>query len=308
MAERLGLGIIPGVGWRAKDIQAIAREAEDAGFDGIFAAEVNNDVMATAQLIGAATRRVAVGTWIANIYLRHPYVCAQGAALIADATEGRFILGLGVSHPPVNTALGVDMGDPPAALRRYVTAVRSWLKGEGPATHLPQRPTPQPVPIYVAAVTSRTVEMAGELADGFMPFLWSAARVEQSKAWLQRGRAKAKGLGKVDIAVGIPTYIGDDVKQLREVARGNLAVFTGFPFFQRLFRASGFGPEADQMEKGGGGAALSDRLLDAVCLLGPLSRCREQLAAFRAAGTDLPILMPSVDVDGARALVKAFLR
>jgi alkanesulfonate monooxygenase SsuD/methylene tetrahydromethanopterin reductase-like flavin-dependent oxidoreductase (luciferase family) len=159
MAERLGLGIIPGVGWRAEDIHAITREAEDAGFDGIFAA----------------------------------------------ATEGRFILGLGVSHPPVNKALGVDMGDPPAALRRYVTGVRSWLKGEGPATHLPQRPPPQPVPIYVAAVTSRTVELAGELADGFMPFLWSAARVEQSKAWLQRGRAKAKGLGKVDITLeGFP--------------------------------------------------------------------------------------------------------
>jgi len=119
---------------------------------------------------------------------------------------------------------------------------------------------------------------------------------------------KATGLGKVDITVGIPTYVGDDVKQQREVARGNLAVFTGFPFFQRLFRPSGFGPEADRMEKGGGGAALSDRLLDAVCLLGPLARCREQLAAFRAAGTDLPILMPSVDVDGARALIKAFRR
>src|SRR5262249_40828621 len=154
----------------------------------------------TAQLIGAATRRVVVGTWIANIYLRHPYVCAQGAALIADATEGRFILGLGVSHPPVNKALGVDMGDVPAALRRYVTAVRSWPNGEGPAPHLPQRPTPQPVPLYVAAVTSRTVELAGELADGFMPFLWSAARVQQSKTWLLRGRAMAKGLGKVDIA------------------------------------------------------------------------------------------------------------
>ena len=164
------------------------------------------------------------------------------------------------------------------------------------------------MPIYVAAITSRTVELAGELADGFMPFLWSAARVEQSKAWLQRGRAKGKGRGKVDIAVGIPTYIGDDVNQQREVARGNLAVFTGFPFFQQLFRASGFGPEADQIEKGDGGAALSDRLLDAVCLLGPLTRCREQLAAFRAAGTDLPILMPSVDVDGARALIKAFRR
>src|SRR5262245_3972768 len=234
MAERLGLGILPGVVRGAKHIQAGPREHEDAGSDAIFAAEVNNDVMATAQLIGTATRRVTVGTWIANIYLRHPYVCAQGAALIADATDGRFILGLGVSHPPVNKALSVDMGDPPAALRRYVTAVRGWLKGEGPATHLPQRPTPQTVPIYVAAVTSRTVELAGELADGFMPFLWSAARVEQSKAWLQRGRAKAGGLGKVDISVGIPTYIGDDVKQQREVARGNLAVFTGFPFFQRL--------------------------------------------------------------------------
>jgi alkanesulfonate monooxygenase SsuD/methylene tetrahydromethanopterin reductase-like flavin-dependent oxidoreductase (luciferase family) len=308
MAERLALGIIPGVGWRAREIQTIAREAEDAGFDAIFAAEVNNDVMATAQLMGAATRRITVGTWVANIYLRHSYVCAQGASLIADATEGRFILGLGVSHPPVNKALAIDMGDPPAALRRYVTAVRSWLKGEGPATHLPQRPTPHPVPIYVAAITSRTVELASELADGFMPFLWSAARVEQSKAWIARGRAKAQGLGKLDVTVGIPTYLGDDVKQMRELARGNLAVFTTFPFFQRLFRASGFGPEADQMEKGGGGAALSDRLLDAVCLLGPLARCREQLAAFRAAGTDLPILMPSVDVDGARALIRAFAR
>ena len=308
MAERLGLGIIPGVGWRARDIDAVAREAEDAGLDGIFAAEVNNDVMATAQLMGAATRRITVGTWIVNIYLRHPYVCAQGAQLIADATDGRFILGLGVSHPPVNKALGIDMGEPPAALRRYVTAVRSWLEGKGPVTHLPQRPAPRPVPLYVAAVTSRTVELAAELADGFMPFLWSAARVAQSKQWTERGRAKAQGLGKLDVAVGIPTYVGDDVMQLREVARGNLGVFTTFPFFQRLFRASGFGPEADQMEKGAGGAALSDRILDAVCLTGPMARCREQLAAFRSAGVDLPILVAPIGVDGARAVIKAFRR
>src|SRR5262245_11016447 len=156
MADRLGLAVIPGAGWSASDVQTIAREAEDAGLDAIFATEVNNDVMATAQLMGASTRRIAVGTWIANIYLRHSYVCAQGAALIADATGGRFLLGLGVSHPPVNNALSVNMGDPPAVLRRYVTDVRKWLKGEGPATHLPQRPSPKPVPVYVAAVTSRT--------------------------------------------------------------------------------------------------------------------------------------------------------
>ena len=66
--------------------------------------------------------------------------------------------------------------------------------------------------------------------------------------------------------------------------------------------------EATEMEKGGGGAALSDRLLDAVCLLGPLARCREQLAVFRKAGVDLPILVPPIGLDGARAVIRAFRR
>jgi alkanesulfonate monooxygenase SsuD/methylene tetrahydromethanopterin reductase-like flavin-dependent oxidoreductase (luciferase family) len=308
MAERLGLAVIPGVGWRANEIQTIAREAEDAGFDAIFATEVNNDVMATAQLMGTATRRIQVGTWIANIYLRHSYACAQGAALIADATDGRFVLGLGVSHPPVNKALGIEMGDAPSVLRRYVTSVRSWLKGEGPATHLPQRPTARPVPLYVAAVTSRTVELAGELADGIMPFLWSAERVKKSKVWVDRGRAKASGLGKVDVTLGLPTFVGDDLKGMREAARANLGLYTTFPFFQRLFRASGFAAEAEEMEKGGGGAALSDRILDAVCLTGPMARCREQLAAFRSAGVDLPILVAPIGVDATRGVIKAFRR
>src|SRR2546422_487262 len=86
MAERLALAVIPGVGWSANEVRTIARGAEEAGFDAIFAAEVNNDVMATAQLMGAATSRITVGTWIANIYLRHSYACAQGAALIAAAS------------------------------------------------------------------------------------------------------------------------------------------------------------------------------------------------------------------------------
>jgi 5,10-methylenetetrahydromethanopterin reductase len=308
MAERLGLAVIPGVGWRASEIQAIAREAEEAGFDAIFAAEVNNDVMATAQLMGAATRQILVGTWIANIYVRHSYVCAQGAALIADATDGRFVLGLGVSHPPVNQALGIDMGDAPSVLRRYVTAVRNWLKGDGPATHLPQRPTARAVPLYVAAVTSGTVELASELADGIMPFLWSADRVKKSKAWIDRGRSKSSGLGKLDVTLGLPTFIGNDLNAMREAARANLGLYTTFPFFQRLFRASGFESEADQMEKGIGGSSLSDRILDAVCLTGSLTRCNEQLAAFRSAGVDLPILVAPIGVEGARGVIKAYRR
>jgi len=104
--RRLALCILPETRWSAHEIQTVAREAEEAGFDAIFTNEGGNDALATAQLMGAATQRILVGTYIINIYLRHPYVCAQGAALIADATGGRFVLGLGVSHQPVNEALG----------------------------------------------------------------------------------------------------------------------------------------------------------------------------------------------------------
>jgi probable F420-dependent oxidoreductase len=308
MAERLALAVIPGVGWRAAETQAIAREAEAAGFDAIVAAEVNNDVMATAQLMGAATRRIQVGTWIANIYLRHPYTCAQGAALIADATGGRFILGLGVSHQPINQALGISMPHPLRTLRQYVTAVRSWLRGEGPATHLPQRPSPQPVPLYMAALGQQAVALGGELADGIMPLFWSAERVAQSQAWLARGRARAPELDPLDLTLGIPTFVGDDLAALRALARQNLVLYTALPFFQRLFREMGFADEAALMERGEGMAGLSDRLLDAICLIGPKDRCQEQLAAFRAAGVDLPILYPPIGVDGARHVLETFRR
>ena len=308
MAERLALAMLPGVGWSAREIQTIARETEDAGFEVIFSTEVNNDALATAQLLGAATQRIKVGTWVANIYLRHPYVCAQGAALIADVTEGRFILGLGVSHQPVNQVLAIDMSHPPIVLRRYVTAVRAGLRGEGPATHLPQRPAPYTVPLYVAALTSPVVALGGELADGIMPFLWPAARVKQSQAWVARGRAKAPTLGPLTITLGLPTFLGDDLEALRAAARQNLGLFTTFPFFQRLFRASGFTAEAAQMAQGAGPATLSDRLLDAVCLMGPTARCSEQLADFRAAGVDLPILLPPAGIEAAREVIQAFRR
>jgi alkanesulfonate monooxygenase SsuD/methylene tetrahydromethanopterin reductase-like flavin-dependent oxidoreductase (luciferase family) len=306
--ERLGLAVIPGAGWSACDIQEVAREAEAAGFDAIFSAEVNNDVLATAQLMGSATRDIQVGTWVANIYLRHSYACAQGAALIADATGGRFVLGLGVSHHPVNGALQIDMSKAPDDVRRYAREVQAWLRGDGPATHLPQRPASVKVPVYLAAVTSRTVERAAELADGIMPIFWSPSRVKQSKAWTDRGRAKAPQLGPLDVTLGIPTFVGDDIEALRQVARQNLVLFTFYPFFQRLFRASGFTTEADQMEQGAGAASLSDNLLDAICLIGTVQRCEERLAEFRAAGVDLPLLMPPIGVAGARAVIEAFSR
>jgi alkanesulfonate monooxygenase SsuD/methylene tetrahydromethanopterin reductase-like flavin-dependent oxidoreductase (luciferase family) len=164
------------------------------------------------------------------------------------------------------------------------------------------------VPVYVSALTSNIVAMASELADGIMPLFWSADRVEQSQAWVRRGRSKAPGLAPLEVALAIPTFVDDDLAASYEAARQNLALFTTFPFFQRLFRASGFAEEADQMEQGGGPASLTDRVLDAVCLIGPLERCQERLDAFRAAGVTFPILMAPIGVAGARGVIEAFRR
>jgi alkanesulfonate monooxygenase SsuD/methylene tetrahydromethanopterin reductase-like flavin-dependent oxidoreductase (luciferase family) len=305
-SERLALTVIPGAGWHAADIRLVAREAEQAGFEAMFSTEVNSDTMATAQVMGDATERLTVGTWVANVYLRHSYLCAKGAELIADDTGGRFVLGLGVSHRPVNDALGIDMTNAPHDVVAYARAVRDWLHGHGPATHLPQQPASHRVPIHLAALGFTAVERAAEVADGLMPTMWSPERVVKSAEYIARGRDRAPDGGRIELTLGLPTFLGEDLDGLRAAARGNLALYTGFPFFRAMWRESGFVDEADAMDRGEGASALSDALLDSFCLIGPLSRCRERLAEYRSVGVDLPILMPAIGPAAALDVVRAF--
>ena len=305
--EPIGVALIPGAGWRAADVREVARAAEDAGFAAVLSAEVNSDTLTTAQVMGGATSRIRVGTWVADIYLRHSYVLAKGAALIADDTGGRFVLGLGVSHQPVNTALGIAMDDPGGDLLRYTAELRDWFAGKGPTTHLPQQPAPVAVPIHHATLGMRAVERAAEVADGIMPTMWSPERVERSREVIARGRQRAPQLGPLEVTLGVPTFVGDDSPALRDLARQNLALYTTFPFFRRMWRSEGFVEETDRMARGEGGAALSDRLLDSFCLLGPESRCRERLARYREAGVELPILVPPIGPGAALAVLAALV-
>ncbi|MCE0766295.1 hypothetical protein LWC35_25830 [Pseudonocardia kujensis] len=110
-----------------------------------------------------------------------------------------------------------------------------------------------------------------------------------------------------DWFAGLPTFVGDDLPALRDLARQNLGLYTTFPFFRRMWRSEGFVEETDRMAAGEGGAALSDRLLDSFCLLGPVSRCRERLARYREAGVELPILVPPVGPGEALAVIDALL-
>ncbi|MFR9804593.1 LLM class flavin-dependent oxidoreductase [Pseudonocardia sp. RS010] len=129
---------------------------------------------------------------MAGSYLRHSYVLAKGAELVADDTGGRLVLGLGVSHRPVNGALGIAMDDPAGDLVRYTAELRDWFAGKGPTTHLPQ-PAPVAVPLHHATLGMR----AAGTADGIMPTMWSPERLtgsSQRPATARRAvRAKVEG-------------------------------------------------------------------------------------------------------------------
>ena len=128
--------------------------------------------------------------------------------------------------------------------------------------------------------------------------MWSPERVRRSLIAIERGRSRAPELGPLDLTLGLPTFLGEDLHAQREFARGNLGLYTSFPYFQRMWRESGFAAEADAMAEGAGPAALTDALLDSFCLIGPVSRCRERLVEYREAGVDLPILNPPSRSEG----------
>ncbi|HVH23502.1 MAG TPA: LLM class flavin-dependent oxidoreductase, partial [Pseudonocardia sp.] len=158
----------------------------------------------------------------------------------------------------------------------------------------------------VATLGLRATERAAEVADGVMPTMWSPERVRRSLIVIERGRSRAPELGPLDLTLGLPTFLGEDLHAQREIARGNLGLYTSFPYFQRMWRESGFAAEADAMADGAGPAALTDELLDSFCLIGPVSRCQERLAEYREAGVNLPILNPPIGPDAAIAVIRAF--
>lgn len=291
---RVGIVAANMTGLSFAELQDLAREAESAGFEAIFSPEFMNDALANCQIMAYATSRIKVGTWIANIYLRHPALCAQTAVAIDDISKGRLILGLGVSHRPLVEGIYKEKMDKPRTfLRNYVTTIRDITTGKGyPGAPTPPRAATYRVPLYIGALALGTVELSGELADGVMLYLCPKSRLPKVQAALEKGAAKAgRPASAVDITTGLPTCVSDDVNAARDAAKKNLAFYGGLPFYNKLFQDSGFVQEATALAKGDA-QGVSEKMAEELSLIGPPARCREQLAAFRAAGIQLPILVP----------------
>jgi alkanesulfonate monooxygenase SsuD/methylene tetrahydromethanopterin reductase-like flavin-dependent oxidoreductase (luciferase family) len=316
----LGFSLSPMSGIPFPEFFELSRAAEDAGMSGIFVPEANNDALMCCYGIAHSTKRVQIGTWIVNIYLREPTLCSAATEMIQDAADGRFILGLGVSHRPALEARGIDMGNARDRLRRDTVVIRDTLAGRTEMFGMKFRQPKKPVPIYYAALALETARLGGELADGLMLYLCTPKRMRKSiDAAREVAIANKRKPSDIAMTVGLPVFMHDDLKLAYAAAKRGLAFYMALPFYNRLLARSGFESAAKaamdaakKRDMAGMAAAVTEQMADALALIGPESRCFERLEQYRKQGADLPIIVPNaVEEDystSVRRLLKSFAK
>jgi 5,10-methylenetetrahydromethanopterin reductase len=306
----LGLSIASHSGLPAAAVGRIAAAAEAAGFGSVFVAEGHGDALALCHPVVAATSRVRVGTAITNAALRPPVLAAKTAAQLDQASLGRFVLGLGVANDVMNGRFGLTPFPPLSMLAEYVAVVRAVLAGE-PAgfagrlfrtgmVPLDSAPVRQDLPVYLAALGPRMLELGGQIADGVILNLMSPAQAGQA-ASLVRAAAVAAGrdAGAVEIACVVHTCLADEPAVGAAAAREVVPRYILHPSAGRLFGAHDETAELDvarQRSLAGDrtGAALHvpQQVADAFVAHGDADACARRLAEYRAAGVDVPVVFP----------------
>jgi alkanesulfonate monooxygenase SsuD/methylene tetrahydromethanopterin reductase-like flavin-dependent oxidoreductase (luciferase family) len=226
----------------------LARETEDAGFGGVFIPEALNDALMCSLSVANATKRVTIGTWIVNIYLRDPMLCAIAAETVQEAAQGRFVLGLGVSHRPALEARGIEMGNARIRLRHDTEIIRKAFRGELDMFGMKFPAPAHPIPIYYAALALETSKLGGELADGLMLYMCTPERMKKSiDAANQVARDRGRKPGELTMTCGVPVFLHDDLNAAYEAARRGLAFYGALPFYNRIMAKSGFAEPAAQI-------------------------------------------------------------
>ena len=306
----------------AADGVALAQEADRLGYSVAWAAEAyGSDVVTVLTWVAAQTSRIDVGSGIMQIPGRTPAMTAMTAASLDALSGGRFRLGIGVSGPQVSEGWhGVRYDKPLGRTREYVAVVRQALTrerltapgphyplplpdGPGKALKLIVHPVRERIPIYLAAVGPKNLELTGEIADGWLAVFFSPEHAGEQLAALARGRGGS--LDGFDVVPTVPLSIGDDVAACADPIRPYAALYVGGMgsreqnFYNALARRMGYEAAADEIQDkylardyAGAMAAVPFEFVDDTSLLGPRERVAERMAAFAAAGvTTLSLAM-----------------
>ena len=290
--------------------------AENAGFDSVWFSEITfGDAFVPATAVAMRTERIGLATGIAGIWARSLVTTAMTAATLHALSGERLVLGLGLqSRTYVDNWHGGHYRRPLQAMREAVTVLRRILDGEVVSyegeifrVHGFQLQIPPPerrIPIYVAAIGEKAIEVAGEVADGLLGYFYSLPYVERVVLpALERGAACAgRDLNGFDVAGGFPAIVGSDgiAQDKGQVVMFATAVKSA-PAYQRSIAIAGFERELraiqDRVAAGDPIGAMDDvpdEMADALTISGPVEHVRERIAAYHAAGLTTVVLNPSV--------------
>lgn len=330
---RLGLNLgYWGMGNDAENI-ALALEAERLGYSTVWASEAyGSDAATVLAWVGAKTSTIGLGSAVFQIPGRSPAMTAMTAATLDTLSGGRFHLGLGVSGPQVSEGWhGVPFARPLARTREYVDIVRMALSrqkvayqgenftlplpgGQGKPLSLTIHPVRDHLPIYLAAIGPRNLELAGEIADGWLAIWFSPEHSEQSMASINAGRDRAGRLDQpFDVVAAVPVVLGPDVEQCAAPLRAQAALYIGgmgskeTNFYNQLACRMGYETQAQQVQElylsrdyAAAAAAVPLEFIDQTSLIGPIERVSERLGHFARAGVTTLSITPHAPTLEAR--------
>jgi F420-dependent oxidoreductase-like protein len=341
---RIGLGINYAGGF--KEVATEVSDLERAGLDIVFVAEAYSfDAVSALGYLAASTQRVELASGILQLYTRTPTLTAMTAAGLDYVSDGRFTLGLGASGPQVIEGFhGVPYDAPIARTREVIEICRQvWRReavqhrgkhytiplpaeqgtGLGKPLKLINKPVRERIPILVAALGPKNVELAAEIAEGWQPIFYLPEKAHE--VWgeaLATGQAKRDpALGELDVYAGPVLAIGENVEPLREFVKPNLALYIGGMgakgknFYHTLATRYGYGAAADRIQelylsgdKEGAAKAVPDELVRDTSLIGTRGFVKERLAAYREAGVTTLNVVPIAETAADRVKLIETLR
>jgi alkanesulfonate monooxygenase SsuD/methylene tetrahydromethanopterin reductase-like flavin-dependent oxidoreductase (luciferase family) len=312
-------GLATGVllqGFTAREIANLAAEADRSGFRDIWIAESSfGDAFGPAAAAALATSRARIGTGVVGVFGRSPAVMSLSALSLAQLANGRAVLGLGVqARPYVEDWHGVPFARGLDRVREYVQIIRQALRGEKVSLegrtvrvrHFEMLAAPETVPIYLAAVGPRMIQLAGEIADGVLGAFFSPGYLRQTVLPnLEIGARRAgRSVHDVDVATIIPTLLTnapDAREQIKPRLLMSVMARESSRFYRDCVAQAGFAAEADAAmqaaERGDIAAALRalpDALVDEMSVCGGRAELDATLARYAAAGLRTAVLQPCV--------------
>src|SRR3954470_9161105 len=327
---KLGLNLgYWGIGPRGDEALEIVRAAEGAGFDSVWVAEsYGSDVVSVLAWLAPQTETIKLGAAIMQVPARAPAAAAMAGCTIDALSDGRFMFGFGPSGPQVSEGwYGVAYPKPWGRTREYVEIVRAIVAREGPleykgehfqlpleggtgqgkALKLNFHPVRNHIPIFLGAIGRKSVELAAEIADGWIPIFAPADACEAP--WgehLEAGFAKGgRSRSDLEISPTLSVAIDGDLEAARGLVKMSLLLYLGgmgsreTNFYVDLTHRFGFGEVADEVQRlyldgkrEEAYAAIPDELADATSLVGPEDEVADRVERYAAVGVDRLIVSP----------------